>query len=380
LIKQGFHGKIFCSPATYDLCKILLPDSGKLQEEEAEYANKHSFSKHHPALPLYTRGDAERAMGLFYPKEFDKEFSINDKFRIELSRAGHILGASLVKVKWGNESLVFTGDLGRPHDLVMLSPDFVENADYLVTESTYGDKKHDTSDTLLQLETIIQRTFQRGGSIVISAFSVGRSQTLLYALSLLKKEKRIPKIPIYLDSPMSIDVTEIFQKYQGEHRLSPESAKAACEVATPVRLQEESKSLDKVKAPMIILSASGMATGGRVLHHLKVFAPDPKNTLLFAGFQAAATRGADMVAGAKFIKIHGESIKVEAEVININTLSAHADQSEMLDWLSHFKSPPRQTFITHGEPEAAKAMKVAIESRFHWRCRIPKYLDSFDLA
>jgi metallo-beta-lactamase family protein len=379
LVKRGFRGKVLCTPATFDLCKILLPDSGKLQEEESGYANRKSYSKHHPALPLYTQEDAVKCLSYFHPLSFDKEVILSDKIRVEFTRAGHILGASLVTIRTPSFSLVFTGDLGRPNDLIMLPPEYIDKADYLVVESTYGDREHEEKDVVDELYNIIDRTFKRGGSVIIPAFSVGRSQVLLYALAKLKKSGRVGKMPVYLDSPMSINATEIFRQFPGEHRLSPEDCRATFEAVRYVREQEESKELDQKKDSMVIISASGMATGGRVLHHLKAFAPDSKNTILFTGFQAAGTRGATMLSGARTVKIHGEEIPIAAEVANINSFSAHSDRKETLQWLSHFKAAPRKTFITHGEPNSALALKEAIERNLHWTCYLPKYLETIEL-
>jgi len=379
LMKQGFRGTVYCTSGTRDLCRILLPDSGRLQEEEAEYANRKGFSKHKPALPLYTQEDAERVLGLFRTIPYGTKFDLGDGLNLRLTRSGHIIGSAFVALSNGETSILFSGDLGRENDLILRPPEFVTESDYLVIESTYGDRMHDPGDPLDQIAEIIHRTVARNGVIIVPAFSVGRTQTLLYVVHLLKMERRIPDIPVYLNSPMSISATGIFCDHLGEHRLNPDQCAGLCNVAKYIHSPEESKALNEKDGPMIIISASGMATGGRVLHHLKAFAPDPDNSILFTGFQAAGTRGASMLANAETVKIHGEYIPVRAEVNAVHNLSAHADQGEILKWLSHFRNPPKTTFITHGELQAAKALKGKIEGALRWNCRIPEYLEGTEL-
>jgi metallo-beta-lactamase family protein len=379
-VKNGFLGKVYCSSATADLCGILLPDSGHLQEEEAEYANRRGFSKHSPALPLYTVEDAKRCLSRLAPLSFDKDVDLGDGLALRLSHAGHILGAAFVELKYAGRSVLFSGDIGRPHDPVMPAPTPIAQADYLVVESTYGDRRHDPADSRIKLAEIINRTVQRRGVVIIPTFAVGRAQELMYYIHQIKADRRIPDLPVYLNSPMAVDATRIFHGHPADHRLSPAQCDAMCRAATIVNTVEESKRLNSATEPMIILAASGMATGGRVVHHLKAFAPDPKNTILFAGFQAAGTRGAAMLAGAQSVKIHGEYVPVRAEVALLSNLSAHADYEEILGWLGHFDAAPRQTFVTHGEPVAADAMRHHIEERLHWRCRVPDYREQVDLA
>lgn len=375
LAKSGFTGPVYCAEATRDLCGILLPDSGHLQEEEANYANRRGFSKHQPALPLYTREDAERCLGLFRPIEFERDVHLGGDLALRLSPSGHILGSAFVSLKTPQTSLLFSGDIGRPHDMVMSAPSGIDQADYLVIESTYGNRRHDASDPLMVLADIINRTGSRGGVVLIPTFAVGRAQTLLHCIHLLKSRNAIPDYPVYLNSPMAVDATRIFNNHHGEHRLSPAQCDALSRAARIVNSAEESQQLNRSHGPMIILAASGMATGGRVIHHLKAFAPDPRNTILFAGFQAGGTRGASLVQGADVIKIHGEYIPVRAEVRMMENLSAHADADEILGWLKGFGRPPRRTFITHGEPEAADALRRRIEEELRWSCVIPEYLE-----
>lgn len=381
LVKHGFCGKVYCSRATRDLCAILLPDSGYLQEEEARYANRKGFSKHRPALPLYTRADAEQALRSLRPVDFDQMFEVAKGVEFQLSSSGHILGASIVTLRAGGRSIVFSGDLGRLNDPIMKAPVPVAQADYLVLESTYGDRLHSREDPASVFAGILNRTFARGGVVVIPAFAVGRAQTLMYYIAHLKALGRIPgSIPVYLNSPMAANVTDIFRNHKGEHRLTPEQCDAMCSAAQVVSSVEDSERLNRKSGPMIIISASGMATGGRVIHHIKAFAPDPRNTILFSGYQAGGTRGAAMVAGAEAVKIHGAYVPIRAEIANLDTLSAHADYAEILDWLARFQSPPRTTFITHGEPAAADSLRVRIAERFGWNCHVPEYREIIELA
>jgi metallo-beta-lactamase family protein len=375
LVRNGFKGRVYCSEATYDLCRILLPDSGHLQEEDAEYANRRGFSKHKPALPLYTEEDARRCLESFSPVPFEREMAL-DGLRVSFLPAGHILGASIISVTDGRRTVVFSGDLGRPNDLITVPPARVRRADYLIVESTYGNRRHDPADPRIKLGQVIKETIARGGVIVIPSFAVGRAQSLLYLVYLLKSEGAIPgDLPIFLNSPMAVDATAIYHKHRSEHRLTPAQCEAMCRAATIINSPEESKRLNERKGPMVIIAASGMATGGRVVHHLKAFAPDPRNTILFSGFQAGGTRGASILSGAESVKIHGQYVPIRAEVALMDNLSAHADYAEIMDWLKGFEQPPRQVFVTHGEPVAADALRLRLEEALHWRARVPDYLD-----
>lgn len=380
LVKRGFTGPILCTKATHDLCAVLLPDSGFLQEKDAEFANRHGHSKHKPALPLYTRQDAEASLSSFAPGNFDAKRPVAGGFTALFRHAGHILGASIVELEYENTKIVFSGDLGRPNSATMVAPAPIATADYLVVESTYGDRLHDRRDPEDMLAEIIVRTASRGGTVLIPSFAVGRAQSLLFYLQRLKAGGRIPNLPIFLDSPMAIDASEIFCRRFPDHKLDENQCRTACGVARYVHDTEHSKALDAEPMPKIIVSASGMATGGRILHHLKAYVTDPRNTVLFAGFQAAGTRGAAMTAGADRIKIHGQYLPVRAEVQNLHMLSAHADASEILDWLRKFEKPPRTTFITHGEATASDALRLRIEEELGWRCVVPEYRDRVTLA
>ena len=381
LVKQGFCGRIYCTQATFELCKLLLPDSGHLQEEDADYANRHGFSKHKPALPLYTEEDAEKSLKYFYPVAYDQSIDLGHSFRVTLAPSGHILGSAFVTLTDGACKVVFSGDLGRPRDSIMSAPRVIDQADYLVVESTYGDRLHARADPLDELEPVIARTIHRGGVVVVPSFAVGRAQMLLYCVHRLKVQGRIPtNLPVYLNSPMAVDVTKLYERFRSEHRLDPKDCDAMCHAAKYVNSVEESKHLNTLQQPMIIIAASGMATGGRVVHHLKAFAPDARNTILFSGFQTAGTRGAAMLAGAQEIRIHGQDIPVRAEIASLSTLSAHTDYAETLEWLGGFRTPPRRTFITHGEPVAADALRQRIERQLRWPAHIPEHGESVELG
>ncbi|MGD9725002.1 MAG: MBL fold metallo-hydrolase RNA specificity domain-containing protein [Alphaproteobacteria bacterium] len=379
LVRHGFRGAIYCTPATRDLCNILLPDSGYLQERDAEAANRHGYTKHKPALPLYTQRDAESALRYFRPIPFDRSQAISGEVKLRFSVAGHILGAACAQIEGAGISVGFSGDLGRPHDAVMLDPAPMRQTDYLIVESTYGNRLHDARDSEKALADIVNRTVQRGGSILIPAFAVGRAQTALYHLMRLKSANRIPDLPVFLDSPMAVNASKIFCHHMGEHRLTESECKATCNVATYIQSVPESKALGSNAMPKIIVTASGMATGGRVLHHLKHYAPDRRNTILFTGFQAGGTRGAAMTGGAGSVKIHGSYVPVLAEVENLHMLSAHADASEIIEWLKKFASPPKTTFITHGEPEASDMLRKRIEEELGWKCMVPEHAEQVRL-
>ena len=379
LAKNGFRGPVYCTPATRDLCNILLPDSGNLQEKDAEFANRHGTSKHHPALPLYTLRDAELVLRQFQTMPFGTQRTVAGDFTIRFLPAGHILGAAIVELNHAGTTAIFSGDLGRPDSPTMCDPTPVKHADYLLVESTYGNRKHDPRDPEDALAEVIARTAARGGTVLIPSFAVGRAQTLMHHLYRLKTAHRLPDIPIFLDSPMAVDASDVYCRETESHKLSAAECRKACAVARYVQDVEESKKLDHDTMPKVIISASGMATGGRVLHHLKRYAPEPKNTILFAGFQAGGTRGAAITGGAESVKIHGAYIPIRAEVDNLHMLSAHADADEIMAWLGHFRQPPRMTFITHGEPEAADALRHRIEEELEWPCEVPEYRETVQL-
>jgi metallo-beta-lactamase family protein len=380
LVKNGFKGNIYATPGTFALSSILLPDSGYLQEKDAEHANWRGSSKHHPALPLYTEEDAKRALTHFVCIGFDKPHNLADDLSFSFLRAGHIIGSSFVKIKQDNTSVLFTGDMGRLHDPIMKPPVPIDRVDYLIIESTYGNRTHDTVDPEIKLEEIINQTIKRGGSVIIPAFAVGRAQTLLYYIYRLKQANKIPPIPVFLDSPMAIDATKIFCDFNNEHRISENLCENFCDVATLVNTIEESKQLDIQKLPKIIISASGMAEGGRILHHLQAYASDHRNTILFTGYQAGGTRGARIINQEQAVKIYGEMVPIHAQIEVLTSLSAHADRNELLEWCKHFTVPPHKTFITHGEPQAAESFKILLEEELNWNCMIPTYLQTETLG
>lgn len=379
LVREGFRGRIYCTHATMEVAELILKDSGHIQEKDAELANRYGFTKHKPAEPLYGLRDAERSMEFFSPIKVHTAIDLPGGGTLTLRRAGHILGAATAQIDWAGRRIVFSGDLGRYDDAVMVDPEAAPDADYLIVESTYGNRKHEVSDPTARLGDIIERTIRRGGSVVIPAFAVGRAQSLLYHLWRLKAAGRIGLAPIYLDSPMAIAATAMLHTHREDHRLSPEVCEATCAVATYTRDVEESKAITANTMPKVIISASGMATGGRVLHHLKAFGPDRRNTILFSGFQAAGTRGRALVDGAREVKIHGDWIPIRAEVENLPMLSAHADADEIVRWMSGLKAPPRRTFVVHGEPLASEALRVKIDRELGWPASVPLQGQVFEL-
>lgn len=380
LVKHGFRGRIYATNATFDLCKILLPDSGFLHEEEARMINKYGYSKHKPALPLYTLADAEESLKYFHTVPFDQEMDIAPHFKVTWRQAGHILGAAFLEVRAKNKTLLFTGDLGRVSDPILYPPEHPpKEIDYLITESTYGNRLHPDIDPKDVLEEMVNETYKKGGTVLIPAFAVGRAQTILYYLDQLKKENKIPNLPIYLDSPMAINATELLCKHAHLHKLSKDSCTDFTGGCRYVHSQEESRSLNSIPESKIIISASGMVTGGRVLHHFKLYAPDARNTILLTGFQAPGTRGAIIESGHGNVKVFGEIVQIHAKVVNISNISAHVDYSELLEWLKPIDSDPQCVFITHGEKAAAEALQRQIENERHWKCVIPEYQESFDL-
>lgn len=380
LVREGFQGPIFATPATIDVAKLILLDSAFLQEKDAEFANRHGFSRHRPALPLYTRADAERALEQFQPVPFHHRRSLGGDGSLLFRRAGHILGAATAELQLGGRTIVFSGDLGRYGDPTMIDPEPVPRADWLVVESTYGDRIHAKSDPEQVLRDVIDRTVRRGGTVVIPAFAVGRTQSLLYHLWMLKMAGELQLVPIYVDSPMAIDATGLMSAHVDDHRMNPTVCREAFSMPTYVRDTDGSKALSASPMPKVILSASGMATGGRVLHHIKAFGTDSRNTILFAGFQAPGTRGRAMVDGVGEVKIHGDWIDIRAEVVDLTTMSAHADAPEILRWLEGFEDAPKRTFIVHGEPAASAALRDQVEAGLGWRCTIPRLGEQFELG
>jgi metallo-beta-lactamase family protein len=387
LVRQGYEGPVYASTGTSDLCKLLLPDSGRIQEEDARYANRMGFSKHKPALPLYSERDAKAALRLFSPLHYNQPVTLGPGFEFRFISAGHIVGSSFVQVILTENdrktTILFSGDLGRYDVPVLNDPTPVSEADYIIVESTYGNRLHDRTPVKDQLAEVIKRTVERGGTLIIPAFAVGRTQELLYYLRELEAEGKIPVLPVRLDSPMAQFATRRYIQNPEDHdeemqeliekHINPFATRLFSFGGVPKGEENET-------APGIIISASGMATGGRVLNYLKEYLPDPRTTVLFVGFQAEGTRGRKLLEGDSEIKIHGEMIPVRAEIASISNLSAHADYNEILRWLGEFKRAPRRIFITHGEPQAAESLREKIEEKFGWQTEIPGYLDSFDLT
>lgn len=384
LVRQGFRGPILSTAATASVAEIILRDSAFLQERDAAFLNKHKASKHRPALPLYDQQDAQRAIDLFSTRSFGREFALpgwgeRDGPAVTFRRAGHILGAATVDLAWCGRRIVFTGDLGRYDDPLMFDPEPVTTADYLVMESTYGDRLRDRTDPVDVLAEVISTTVNRGGTVVVPAFAVGRAQTLLFYLWQLRSTGRLPGVPVYLDSPMAINASELLRTHQADHRLPPEVYEDMCAMATYARDPEQSKAISTSREPKVVISASGMATGGRILHHLKAFAPNPQNTIVLTGYQVPGTRGASIAAGERFVKIHGEWIPINAEVANLQMLSAHADADELIRWASGFTTPPRRVFVVHGEPGPADTLRRRLDREFGWQATVSRPNQVFDL-
>ena len=390
LVHSGYHGPIYANAATRELCGLLLPDSAHLQEEDAQFAARKGYASHKPPLPLYTVPDAQAALRQFRDIPRADSFAISPQFTVRGHDAGHILGSSWIEltITENNKQILvlFSGDMGRYGEPILKDPEPPSRADFLLCESTYGDRDHPSGSIADELADVINRVAKRGGAVVIPAFAVGRTQLLMYYLRELEDQQRIPHLPVFVDSPMAINVTGLYANHTEDHDL--EFTKEQLEgnhdplnmrEVHMARTVEESKKINEVVSPCIIISASGMATGGRILHHLARRLPDSRCAVLLVGYQAEASRGRALQDGAKYVRIHGEEVPVRAEVVNIGQLSAHAGKSELLRWLSGFQAPPRQTFLVHGEPVALDALRAAITAQFHWPVTIPAYRQSFDL-
>jgi metallo-beta-lactamase family protein len=390
LVKQGFHGPIYATPATIDLCSILLPDSGHLQEEDAAFANKNHYSKHHPALPLYTMQEAQQCLTLFRPVPFGEEKRLSNELAFRFVRAAHILGSSMAEVSLttnGTTSrLLFTGDIGRvrnnniaPGRVVRSGPTEGESCDLLVMESTYGNRLHPHEDPKPEMAGLIRTTVQRGGSIVVPAFAVERTQKFLFLLKELMETEQIPRVPVHADSPMAIKAVQVFLKHEEE--FSDDTKAMIAKYGSPLEWPnfyfdttiDDSKKINESKYPAIIVSSSGMVTGGRVLHHLIHRLPDPKNLVLFIGFQAPGTRGYTIKSGEKEVKMFGEIVPIRCQIASLEQFSDHADTPELLEWLQTFQRPPKQTFLVHGEPAASSQLRQAIMDDLSWNVQVAAY-------
>jgi metallo-beta-lactamase family protein len=389
LCKQGFGGKVHCTYATYDLCEILLRDSGHLQEEDAHWANKKGYSKHRPALPLYTVEDAEKALSQFDPRHYGEDLFITDTLRVKFKDAGHILGSSFVDVKLMQNGeatrIVFSGDLGRAGRPILRDPVQAFEVDYLILESTYGNRLHDNKSPEEDLARVINDSVERGGVLVIPAFAVGRTQDLLYTIRELEEKREIPSIPVYVDSPMAINATGVFEKRKGYYDLTAKVLELnGIRIFQPEQIsfcrhRDQSKALNEINGSAIIISASGMATGGRILHHLRFRLRRPEDTVLFIGYQAEGTRGRTILEGKPTVKIHGQEIPVRANIEKISGFSAHADYNEILAWLIGFNRPPKKTFLVHGEPSSSASLAEKIQKRLGWDVVVPEFKESFTL-
>lgn len=389
LVQMGFKGSVYATTATADLCAIMLPDSAHLQEEDAKYANRKKFSKHSPAMPLYTINDANKALDLFQPLPYGKTTELTPAVTLTYRDAGHILGSAFVDIRvktdGGERRILFSGDLGRPAQPILRDPHTVFGTDYLILESTYGDRLHDQMDKKTELAKIINDSVKRGGVLIVPSFAVGRTQELLFTIRELEQEQRIPEMPVFVDSPMAINATGVFKKNSQDHDMESKVAGlSGIEIMKTADLRfarssDQSKAINNIKGKAIIISASGMVTGGRILHHLFTRLPNPNNTVLFIGYQAVGTRGRTILEGAETVKIHGQQIPVKAHVEQISGFSAHADYNEILAWLSSFNEAPRKIFIVHGEPSQSRALGERIQSTFNWSYEIPEYLESFEL-
>lgn len=374
MVREGFSGPVYTTNGTRDLCQILLPDSGHIQEEDAAFANRHKLSKHEPALPLYTRQDALNSLDLIKGVDFEHAFQPLPGWRATFSPAGHILGAASVLLEVAGRRILFSGDLGRPDDLIMNAPAKPPAADIVLIESTYGDREHPKEDVLLELGPALLRLAARGGVAVVPVFAVGRAQALLHAIGLLKNAGTIPSaLPVFLDSPMAVHTTTLFEHHLGDTRLNGHQVQALTHGATMISDVEASKALAGRHGPMVILSASGMATGGRVLHHLEQRAGNPRNMIILTGYQAPGTRGATLASGARSVRIHGREVPVQAEVVQLQSASAHADAGQLLDWLGAMPQTPDQVYVVHGEQGAADTLRQRIEHDLHWRAIVPEH-------
>jgi metallo-beta-lactamase family protein len=389
LIKEGFGGPVYCTPATTDLLALLLPDSGYLQERDADRANKKKYSRHDPALPLYTEAEAQEVLKHLKTVPYHQLSRLSDRLNFEYLHAGHILGSAMIRLSYkrnGAETVLFsTGDLGRSDQPVIKNPETIERADYMLLESTYGNRVHEDNDILSYLQTVIEQVVQSRGSLIIPAFAIGRSQSVLYFLRQLEEAGRIPALPIFLDSPMAVSAVSVYCSHLDEHDFEMENLMSEdCPLeAGGVRLvktTEKSKALNQFKGPCIIISASGNLSGGRILHHLKSRLPNSRNTVLFVGYQPEGSLGRLISEGKKEVKIHGKRVAVNARVEVLDGLSAHADSEEILEWVAHIKHPPSQIFLVHGEPEAQEGLKSKLEKVITSKIVIPEYLEEVQLG
>ena len=385
LVGQGYRGRIFCTAGTQDLCRLVLPDSARIQEEDARQATKHGYTRHHPAKPLYTEADAFRTLTQLQPAGYRRTLEIVDGLTVEFVPAGHLLGSAYVIAKVsGGRTILFGGDLGRYNRPVLTDPADPVAADIVLVESTYGDRDHAPEDDGEALAEIVRQTSARGGKVIVPAFAIGRVEEVLYWLRQLETARRIPVLPVYVDSPMASEALNYYSARVSE--LDPDlrpSQKGVSTFATArfqaIASSQQSKELTASRRSAIVISSSGMATGGRVLHHMAAALPDPKNTILFVGYQAEGTRGRQLIEGARDVRIHGRSIAVQAQIAKINSMSAHADRGEILRWLGAMPAPPSRLCLVHGEPQPMDALKALIEARLGWKPHTPAHRETLEL-
>ncbi|MDP2059072.1 MAG: MBL fold metallo-hydrolase [Flavobacteriaceae bacterium] len=380
LVKNGFSGKIYCTPATKDLTKIILLDSAKIQEEDARRANLHKYTKHSLAKPLYEVKDAEAVFSHFETFETAVWHALDDEIQFKFLNSGHILGSVFVLLKVKGKTILFSGDIGRKIPIILHPFEYVDHADYLVVESTYGNRLHESVSIQHELLKHIEHTFKKGGVLMIPTFSVERAQEIIYLLSILNRNGLLPKISIYLDSPMGVNATEVYFSYPEAHQLSREDIERMSATVQLVSDVDASKAVVNDDAPKIVLAGSGMITGGRILHYFAKYISDAKNSVLIVGYQAEGTRGRALLSGDKELKFFGAYHKIGAEIFKINAFSGHADQSELLDWLRHFKKPPELTFINHGEPHQSQAFKTKIRTELDWKCTVAQMNQEYYLG
>jgi len=379
LVKKGFKGPIHCTVPTIELSKIILSDSAKIQTEDAERANTHGYSSHEKAEPLYKLEDVELAMNHFVGHQFSEWVIVNDKIKFQFLNSGHILGSAMVDLKVGDKKFLFTGDIGRKEPMLLYPPKKVEETDYLIIESTYGDRVHEQGDVKTELLRVIKETESRGGILMIPSFAVERTQEIIYLLYQLRKERLLPDLKVYLDSPMGINATNVYDNYPNWQNLPKVHFEEMYNAVHFINDYEMSRAIVMDKKPKIVLAGSGMLEGGRILHYLNNHIENPQNTLLFVGFQAAGTRGRAIMHGEKEIKFFGEYKKVKCHIESITSMSAHGDRAEMIDWMKNFKSAPKKVFLNHGEPHQSDAFRVRIKSDLNWDCEIPQLNSEYEL-
>ncbi len=379
LVRSGFSGEILMTEGTFELCKIMWADSAYLLQEDAERANLKGYSKHQPALPLYDITDVEKALKLVRVVEFDKQIPLSADISATFKHAGHILGAAQLLLEVNKKKIFFSGDLGRAKDALMKPPAAFEGSDILITESTYGNRTHPETNPEKELAEVLGRVIKRGGTAIIPAFAVGRTQALLLHIYRIMKSGQIPTVPVYLNSPMANKVTDLYEKHREEHKLEIDEFNAMYDIVKMVKTVDESKELNTDDTSKIIIAASGMLTGGRVLHHVKRFGRDSMNAILIVGYQAGGTRGRALIDGAKSLRIFGGDVPIRAEVVRIDSLSAHMDSAEVLAWMKSAKNPPAMTYLTHGEPEASDQLRIQVDHQLNWPVRVATMGEVIDL-